>query len=184
GSDLTHYLAKPLSERGYSFTTPAELEIVHEGEAWLDGESLDYIPESMDVKEQEEKSMPTRSWEEHPYRLPDGQVITLESERFYVLEALFQPSLLGLEEPGLHTIVHESIMETDIFLHDFMFKNIVFSGGTTLFYGLAARLEKELEALASPTPKIRQVRTMNITASVTAAAFTGGLVMELLAFVG
>lgn len=30
------------------------------------------------------------------YKLPDGQVITVGSERFRSAEALFQPSLLGL----------------------------------------------------------------------------------------
>ena len=39
---------------------------------------------------------------EKPYELPDGQVLTIGNETFRALEALFNPSFLGIEVSGIH----------------------------------------------------------------------------------
>lgn len=44
------------------------------------------------------------------YELPDGQVIKIESERFRCTEALFQPSILGVDGDGVHEMVNKSIL--------------------------------------------------------------------------
>ncbi|CAI9533624.1 Actin, muscle (Fragments) [Lemmus lemmus] len=89
GRDLTDYLMKILTERGYSFTTTAEREI--------------------------EKS----------YELPDGQVITIGNER------------------------------CDVDIRKDLYANTVLSGGTTMYPGIADRMQKEITALAPSTMKIK-----------------------------
>ena len=82
------------------------------------------------------------------YTLPNGQTISLDTECFMCPEALFQPSLVGLDSPGIHHICYDSIMKCDRDLHKDLFANIVLAGGSSLFPGLADRMKKELTVLA------------------------------------
>ncbi|XP_054762987.2 uncharacterized protein LOC129269505 [Lytechinus pictus] len=168
GRDLSKYLATILTERGYFLNTSAELEIVREVK-----EHLCYV--AGDFDSEMERAQRDASQEAH-YELPDGEIVTIGNERFRCPEALFRPTLVGMENVGVQHYLYGSVAACDIDIRRLLYGNIVLSGGNTMFEGMGTRLGKEMQRLAPTDVPVNIIETEDRKNSV----WMGGSVLSSL----
>merc|ERR1711890_576 len=150
GRDLTRYLSRILTHAGYNFTTSAEREIVRDIKEKCCYVSENYNEEIANYAANPEKNTTV-------YELPDGQPIYIKDEKFRAPEALFQPSHAGLESVGIDETIYNSIMKCDVDIRKDLYSGIVLSGGTTMYRGLAERLQTEVAKRAPSSMKIKVI---------------------------
>lgn len=71
----------------------------------------------------------------------------LGSERFRCTEVLFNPSLMGKTDPGLHRAVFDVLMKLSPDIRDEFTRLIFVCGGPSMTLGLVDRLRAELKML-------------------------------------
>ncbi|KAK9110349.1 hypothetical protein Sjap_018409 [Stephania japonica] len=90
-----------------------------------------------------------KTCQKEQHTLPDGQVITVEKEKYTVGEALFQPSILGLEEHGIVEQLVRSISSVSSENQRQLLENTVLCGGTASMIGFEERFQKEANLCSS-----------------------------------
>jgi actin-related protein 6 len=70
--------------------------------------------------------------------------ITLRNERFVVPEILFNPSDVGIKQPGLADVVMQSVCSLPLGLWPGLLYNVVVVGGCARLPGFVERLQKEI----------------------------------------
>eukprot|EP00301_Raphidiophrys_heterophryoidea_P017052 c26820_g1_i1.p1 GENE.c26820_g1_i1~~c26820_g1_i1.p1 ORF type:complete len:469 (+),score=97.19 c26820_g1_i1:66-1472(+) len=179
GSDLTDWMRTLLAQKGFSFATSAEQEIVRDikEKCCFVSQELVQDQRNRDALAGEGGSVSPDSKPENTmtYELPDGHVIELGDERFRCPEALFQPQLLGREHGGMQSLV-ETVMKIDIDLRASMLGTIVLSGGNTMFPGFAKRLKHEVVALVPARSRVSVIDAKDRDTLV----WTGGSILASL----
>jgi actin-related protein len=143
GRDLTEYLASLMRGKINSAVAREFYQEMKEKFCYV---AMDF---SNELTREKDNSFPKR------YDLPDGKTIYLEDERYCCPEALFQPSLVGVNAGGVDKLVLDSIMKCNIDFRKDLYANTVLSGGSTMFPGMADRLQKEITNMAPSTMKIK-----------------------------
>jgi actin len=150
GRVITDYAQKLLLEQGHSFTSTAELEIVKDIKEKLMFVAQDY--------EAEYAAAQASSELDQAYTLPDRSVITVKgSVRMQVPELIFKPDLNGKSCSSIQQLAWNSVAGSDVDVRRDLLKNVIMSGGTTMYEGIADRLKSELTSLAPPGSEIRIV---------------------------
>ncbi|KAL6480519.1 hypothetical protein MHYP_G00115520 [Metynnis hypsauchen] len=89
------------------------------------------------------------------------QILRLNNERFAVPEMLFHPSDIGIQEMGIPEALVNSINKMPEEMQPHFYKNIVLTGGNTLFPGFRDRVYKEVRALAPTEFQVSVVLPQN-----------------------
>ncbi|XP_055985667.1 uncharacterized protein LOC130037767 [Sorex fumeus] len=136
GCDLTDYLAQLLLASGQSLPGAELVNQIKEACCYV---AMDMAAEWARTEGQAQVN----------FVLPDKQVINVGSERFSCTEALFQPHLLGLNQPGLPQLALLSISRLEAKQQEQLLANVVLEGGTTLVRGFPERVRQELSPRAT-----------------------------------
>ncbi|GKY91535.1 hypothetical protein MPSEU_000126900 [Mayamaea pseudoterrestris] len=143
GRDVTRELQLQLRKAGLTFTTTAEADLAR----IIKEETCFLTPTPTDEGTEKESKI--------QYQLPDGLVVNLSSERHSAPSLLFDPSIIGSEEPGASDILVNSIMKSDIDLRAKLYSQIVLAGGSTLTPRFGDRLLYDLRVRSPAHTRIR-----------------------------
>merc|ERR1719163_901580 len=150
GRVLTGQMQKLLLESGINMQSASELEIVKDMKEKLCFVAQDYDSENEQAKKSSEH--------DQNYTMPDKSVVTVPaSVRMGCPELLFNPAKYGSSEKSMPALAWASITASDIDVRKELCKNVIMSGGSTMYEGIPDRLKSELVAKAPSGAEIRVV---------------------------
>ena len=155
GKDVFEHLTKLLGEKEPSLSSMNTFQRTKMRPAIIK------IKEKMCYVAQDFANEMKKDGDEQGYELPDGKVIKIDNERFKAPEIIFEPSMIGLNESGLHKLLNDSIKKCNEDLRQELYENIVIAGGNTKFDGFAKRLYSEMKSLASDDVTVEIVAPEN-----------------------
>lgn len=164
---LQHYLLG----RNYSLTTFVDSYVVRSAI-----ENLSYMSRNFDRELERYRKKPEKI--DCILELGKSSKLEMGSERFESVEGLFKPELWGLDQAGVHVLVHKAIRECSMDVRKEITQSIFLAGGLSLIPGLRERLELELEKLSPATkPRVHaspyryHASFLGATVHATSAAF-------------
>jgi actin-related protein len=147
GRDLTEWMMELLSdETDRPFTTTLDREAARMIKEKHSRVSLSFDEEldAYDSDPRDEAKAPM-----HVFVLPDGQELRFGRAAFCCPELMFNPSLAEKPCQSVQTLVHDSIQCCPVDIRRAMYRNIVLSGGNTMFEGTDKRLQAEVGKLVN-----------------------------------
>jgi actin-related protein len=172
GRDVTEELSRLLTERGHylgcgtptrGVTRETEMQLVDEIKQDLAFVSPDFAADWN--RELDARVVRRGRTGPDPFRdtfeLPDGSVVDAGSERFRCAELLFEPSLIGREEDGIHLSTVEALDRTAMDLRRWFLSpspmggGVVLSGGGANIPGLRERLHAHLQSFAPSSVHVK-----------------------------
>lgn len=138
GRVLTGYLQQLLKDRGIDVSDLLVVERLKEGIARAADSPADF-PETRGLDRQPDT-----------FKLPDGQEITVTTEGAHIAEALFQPSMLSIDGPGIAEAAALCIyQQAEIPVRKSMFENLMLCGGGSAIVNLQNRFLREIKLFTS-----------------------------------
>eukprot|EP00388_Colpodella_angusta_P045860 GDKK01067493.1.p1 GENE.GDKK01067493.1~~GDKK01067493.1.p1 ORF type:complete len:382 (-),score=-15.22 GDKK01067493.1:54-1199(-) len=140
GEDITARMVQLLRSEGYPFSSAQDRDA-----ARLIKEQLCYV--AGDPEFEKGFCVESRSVEKL-FRLPDGQEVYLNENRFTAPEILLSPKEYSAPMEGWHEVINETIQCCDPSIRPELYASVVLGGGNTLFPKLDERIQREVSLLA------------------------------------
>lgn len=142
GRAVTEFMASQLQKHyGLVLNTQNDLELVRALK-----EKCCFLSPNITCEKQKYQYFDLKE-EPSKFKLPDGNILSIQREKSDVPEIIFDPQLFGSKEPSLQDMVMNSISQGGIEAYSQLSKSIIFAGGTTLLPGFGSRLLNELSSV-------------------------------------
>ena len=166
GKDITDYQMKILTERGYSFTTTSERDIVRDIKETM-GFVTNNLSESLTKKDEFVKS----------YELPDGQCVIVDQERFRINEVWFSPNLIGKDKClSIQKAIVVALSRVPPSMRQMLLSNIVLSGGPANIPQMKTRTSNELIHILPAS--LKSAVKIHVAAHANIQSWIGGSILS------
>ena len=168
GKHLNDFCEKLLKQEKLNYGTIPEVDVPRDIKEKLCYVSTDYMGEMKTFMNSNQKN--------EIYELPDGHKMHINDILIRVPEILFQPTLMGYEQPGIQKIVMTTIQKADSDIRTELLQNITLVGGTSQFQNIDKRMFNEISDQETKNHKVKVIAYLDRKY----ASWTGGSVLTSL----